>query len=135
MAVADVNKILRAYLITQTGITDLVGTRIFSPRLPENCDLPAISFFVRGGSSTPYIPDIPSPSIQIDCWANDPIDAREVYRKVYDALQGIEKQVVVIAPNTYYILSAIEETQGQDLQDVDIPGYYRCLTFFSIMFR
>ena len=33
------------------------------------------------------------------------------------------------------IMSAIEEVQGQDLQDVDIPTYYRVLALFSIMIR
>lgn len=33
------------------------------------------------------------------------------------------------------IMSAIEEVQGQDLQDVNIPDYYRVLALFSIMIR
>ena len=71
MSVADINAIIRAYLITQTALTALVGTRIYCPRLPEKATLPAISFFTRGGTSTPYIPGIPEPSVQFDCWATD----------------------------------------------------------------
>lgn len=127
----DTNAVIKAYLDSDTALAALVSDRIYCPRLPENHTLPAIGFFTRGGSSTPYIPGMPAPSVQFDCWANDPIDAREVYRALYDALQGIQN----VAVGSNYILSAIEEVQGQDLVDTDIQGYYRVLTFFQIMIR
>ncbi|HUV56618.1 MAG TPA: hypothetical protein VMV84_05230 [Dehalococcoidales bacterium] len=135
MAIADTNSILKEYLDTRTTLTDLVkaageSARIYCPRLPENATLPAVGFFVRGGTSTPYIPGIISPSVQFDCWAASPIVARQVYRALYDNLQGIQNVKV----GSYYIMSAIEEVQGQDLAD-EIPGYFRVLTFFSVMIR
>jgi len=131
MSLPDTNSIIRAYLAADTALAALVGTRIYCPRLPENATLPAIGFITRGGSANPYIPDMPNPSVQFDCWAGNPIDAREVYRALYDALQGIQN----IAVGSNYILSAIEEGQGQDLVDVEIPNYFRVLTFFSIVMR
>ena len=131
MAIADTDKIIRAYLVTCGTLTALVSTRIYCPRLPENATLPAVSFFTRGGTATPYIPGIPEPSVQFDCWADNPIDAREVYRTLYDNLQGIQNVTV----GSYKILSAIEEVQGQDLVDVEIPNYFRVLTFFSFMIK
>lgn len=145
MSLADTNTIIRTYLTTSSTLVDplitLVAERIYCPRLPENAELPAIGFFTRGGSSTPYIPGMPAPSVQFDCWAKDTevagvatsgfIIAREVYRALYDALQGIQNVTV----GSYQIMSAIEEVQGQDLVDVDIPNYFRVLTFFSIMVR
>jgi hypothetical protein len=145
MAIADSNEIIKTYLDTCATLTALIGgatPRIYCPRLPENATLPAVSFFTRGGTSTPYIPGIINPSVQFDCWAEDveaggvvttsgPIKAREVYRALYDNLQGIQDQMV----GAYKILSAIEEVQGQDLVDVEIPGYFRVLSFFSIMIR
>ena len=135
MSLPDTNKIIRDYLTTSSTKVDpliaLVGARIYCPRIPENGTLPAVSYSSRGGSSTPYIPDMPNPSVQFDCWAADPIDAREIYRKLYDALQGIQN----IAVGSNYILSAIEEGQGQDLVDEFIPNYFRTLCFFSIMLR
>jgi len=94
MSVADTNSIIRAYLATSTTLTTLVGARIYCPRLPENATLPAVSFFNRGGASTPYIPGYLDPSIQFDCWAHDPVEARKVYRAVYDSLQGIQNTSV-----------------------------------------
>lgn len=136
MAITDTNAIIRAYLVTQTALTAVATGGIFCPRLPENAVLPAISFFTRGGTSTPYIPGIITPSVQFDCWAKGdppvaPRLAREVYRALYDALQGIQN----IKVGSYYIMSAIEEVQGQDLVDETIPNYFRTLTFFSIMIR
>ncbi len=138
MSIADTNAIIRAYLITCGTLTALIGgvtPRIYCPRLPENCTWPAnegaISFFTRGGTSTPYIPGIPEPSVQFDCWASTPVTARNIYNKLYDNLQGIQD----ITVGAYKILSAIEEVQGQDLVDVEIPNYFRTLTFFSIMVR
>ena len=140
MAIADTNSIVRAYLVTCGTLTALIGgvtPRIYCPRLPENATLPAISFFTRGGTSTPYIPRIPEPSVQFDCWATDAppvsgsIIARQVYRALYDALQGIQN--VTVGANK--ILSAIEEVQGQDLVDELVPNYFRTLCFFSIVVR
>ena len=141
MSLADTNSIIRAYLAANAGLVAVVGTRIYAPRLPENAVLPAIGFFTRGGTSSPYIPDLPVPSVEFDCWADDPITARNVYRKLYDALQGIQHIAVTILGTTYYIESAIEEVQGQDLMDNpgdnanDIPNYFRVLTFFNIMVK
>ena len=135
MTVPDINAIVRSYLTTSSTLADpfiaLIGARIYSPRAPENATLPNVTFFTRGGSSTPYIPDLVSPSLQFDCWADDPIEARSIYRTLYDALQGIQN--VAVGSNT--ILSAIEEVQGQDLVDTDIPGRFRVLSFWDIMIK
>lgn len=91
----DTNAIIRAYLLTKTEITGIVGQRIHCPRLPENETLPALSFFTRGGLSNPYIPGMISPSVQFDCWGDSPISARRIYRSLYESLQGIENISVV----------------------------------------
>ena len=135
MSLPDINAIVRTYLTTSSTLVDpfiaLIGGDIFCPRAPENADLPNVTFFTRGGSSTPYIPDLISPSLQFDCWADDPIEAREIYRSLYNALQGIQN--VTVGSNT--ILSAIEEVQGQDLVDTDIPGRFRVLSFWQIIIK
>jgi hypothetical protein len=130
----DSNAVIRSYLAANTGLIALVGARIYSPRLPENCTLPALGFFTRGGVNNPHIEPLLLPSKQFDCWGSSPIIARQVYRALYDALQGIQNIKVTIAGTDYYILSAIEEVQGQDLQD-EIQGYFRVLTFFQIIVR
>lgn len=130
----DTNSIIRAFLVDQDPLTSIVGTKIYCPRLPENTELPALGFFTRGGSSTPYIPGIVTPSVQFDCWGESPLAARQIYRALYDVLQGVQNQSVEVDGSIYKILSAREEVQGQDLQD-EVPGYFRVLTSFSIMIR
>ena len=133
--IADTNAIINSYLTTSSTKVDpliaLVSSRIYCPRLPENATLPAVSYFTRGGTSNPHIEKVVSPSIQFNCWADNPIEAREVYRALFNALQGIQ----MVKVGSYYIMSAIEEVQGQDLVDVDIPNYFSVLTFFEIMVR
>jgi len=132
----DTNIVILTFLLSKSDITDLVRQKVYTANpLPENVALPAIAFFTRGGSSTPYIPGIVTPSVQFDCWGTSPKAARQVYRALYDVLQGIQNQSVTVGGSDYKILSAIEEVQGQDLQDVDIPAYYRVLTSFSIMIK
>ena len=132
----DTNAVIKAYLDSDAGIHGVVADRIYCPRLPENAILPAIGFFTRGGPrANPHIPPLLSPSKQFDCWdKNDPIVARQVYRVLYDALQGIQNVKVTIGATDYYILSAEEEVPGQDLIDPD-TGWFKVLTFFEIMVR
>ena len=130
MSLPDTNAVVRAYLVADAGIIDFFAPdapRIYCPRLPEGATLPAIGFFTRGGSASPYIPDIPTPSVQFDCWADSSIVARKLYRKLYDALQGIQ----MVAVGTNMIKSAREEVQGVDMVD-EIPNYFRVLSFFEI---
>jgi len=132
----DSNVIIREYLMESSALTDpliaLIGDRLYCPRLPENATLPAVSFFTRGGVADAAVPTIISPSVQFDCWADNLIDARSVYRALYDALQGLDSAKITIDGTLYYIMKAREEVHGQDLIDVDIPGYYRILVFYSI---
>lgn len=132
----DTNVIIHDYLISRVGITDLVGTGVYAANpLPENASLPAISFFTRGGTSIPSVPVIVVPSVQFSCWADDPIEARKVYCALYDELNGLYDATVTIDGTVYYIMRAIEEVQGQDIQDTDIQGYWKVLTFYSITIR
>lgn len=131
----DTNSIIREYLAVNTGVSAIVGGEVYWPRLPENASLPAVSLFTRGGVTNPHIETLPCPSTQIDCWAISSLAARTLYRAVYDALEGIQRQAVTLDGTTYYIMSAVEEVQGQDLVDVEIQGYFRCLSFWQFMVR
>ena len=132
----DTNSIIRTYLTGWPALTALVGARIYAANpLPENATLPCISFFTRGGRSVPQVPEIVLPSVQFSCWADDPIEARSIYRALYDCLQGHVNSDVVIDAVTYHVLYATEDVQGQDIQDVDIPGMWRVLAFFTITIR
>ena len=132
----DTNIVILTYLLSKTDITDLVGTRVYAANpLPENATLPAINFFVRGGTSIPQVPKVVMPSIQINCWAETPEDSREVYRAVYDVLNGLGNYECTIDGTTYYISGSIEEVQGQDIQDISIQEYWNTMAFYQITIR
>ena len=129
----DSNVVIRDYLVSRPALIALVSTRIYAANpLPENAALPAISFFTRGGTSIPSVPTRIVPSVQFSCWADDPVEAREIYRALYDELNGLYDATVTIDGTVYYILRAVEEVQGQDIQDTDFQGYWKVLTFYSI---
>jgi len=133
MALAETDKIILTYLKAQSGLTALLTDAdegIYIPRLPEGADLPAISMFSQGGAAQPYIPDFVMPDIQFLCWASDLIVARQVYRKLYDVLHAIANVTVTYDGKNFKIHSAIEEVQGQDLQDVTVTDYFSVMTSY-----
>ena len=132
----DTNIIIGDYLAAMPALTALVSTRIYAANpLPAGATLPCISFFTRGGTSIPSIPTVIMPSVQFSCWADDPIEARKIYRALYDELNGLYDGQVTIDGTDYWLVRAVEEVQGQDIQDTDIQGYWKVLTFFSITIR
>ena len=132
----DTNRLIQEYLAAMPAIAALVGARVYAANpLPQNATLPCISFFTRGGTSIPSVPQIVIPSVQFSCWARTATGAREVYRALYDELNGLYDANVTIDGTVYWIMRAIEEVQGQDLQDTEIPGLWRTLTFYAITIR
>lgn len=134
----DTNKVILKYLKDEIG--GVMDNRIYCPRLPEKATLPAITFFTRGGSALPIKNGIASPSVQFDCWADDPIEARSVYGILFDYLQGTGGDYTTFIPvtlgaNTYYILEAHEEVHGIDMRDIDMLNYYLVRTFFTIKIK
>ena len=135
MITGDAVAIVRAWLVAEATLTAVVAQRVYAPRLPEGATLPALSLFIRGGLSNPHIEPIVEPSFQFDCWGSSAIEARSVYTALYATLQGIQNETILVGADTYRILSAVEEVQGQDVQDVDPLGYHRVLAFFNIMIQ
>ena len=129
----DTNSILVTYFKTQSTLTDLTTTaRIYGPPgLPADFTIqPAVSFFTSGGNSDLYVTELRSPSKTIKCWGSTPVEARQVYRALYQVLQGIERVTV----ESNIILCAEQEVEGQDLIDPDTDWPF-VLTFFKVMMR
>ncbi len=139
MGLLDTNAVLRKLLADDTNVKNLVSTRVYAGKLPEGATLPAVTFTSTGGRADEVISVMPEPSIPINAWADDPIEARQVYRAVYDALFYLINQKVTIGEGEeavdYYILWTREDTHGIDLQDPDAPGYYRVMSYWTIKFR
>ena len=129
--------IMHKYLSAQAPLMALATGGLYSPRIPGGESPPAIAFFVRGGSSNPNIPPLPTVSFQFDCWANSDDtpaeDAYEIYLELYDAIQGIQNKIVTVGGTPYKIKSVIEEVSGQQIQPVAPETYHRTMGLFQVM--
>lgn len=70
---ADAGSSLRAYLLTKTAITTIVGQRIYCDVLPQGATLPAITFYRISTVRDHTIGDctrLAHARFQIDCWSN-----------------------------------------------------------------
>lgn len=128
----DVHDIIRDYLLTQSGVTDLVGTHIYAGRdvPPETYALdddgPCVTFRVRGGNED-YEGALLTPSVQFKCYGATDYEANEVYRAVDDALH-------VQHDATTGILHAEREVMGQPLEEPQTEWPYT-LAFYLVMVR
>ena len=122
----DVEAVLRAYLVTVTALTALVGQRVYA-----SVDLPAgytpvgngsaLLFGVRGGDQA-YSSHQLQPSVQFRCYAETEAKARLVAQALYDALND---------QHAAGIKYARMETLPQLLREPEVDWPY-CLGFFRV---
>jgi hypothetical protein len=77
---------LRTFLINYQNLNDLVGSRIYPMKLPQDPTFPAVTYHEI---SSPEHHDIPVayPTYQFSCWAERYGEATEVAKQVKNALQ------------------------------------------------
>jgi len=138
IVLVNTNTILREWLVTAgTELFTLVGERVIVAAAMETAEgegydgstTKFLELFTRGGKSEIRKP-LPQPSVQIKCFGGSykPHDAREVYRALYDRLQGQHGQETASGR----ILSAYEEGYGADIIDPDTNWFY-VLSFWRVM--
>ena len=97
----DADLAIRAILMGYTGLTSLVGNRVYaSTDLPAGYtpdDGPAVLFNVRGGQGPDESGLITWPSYQFRSYAATEAEAREVDRAVYGALNFTSSNRVKMA--------------------------------------
>lgn len=121
----DAHKLIRDYLITVEGVTDLTGTgRIWAGR-----DYPAVGYKPSDGNAIVFKVRDQAPDyddavmivpIQTKCYGTSAIDATTCYRALYDALQNAA---------TSTILHAESDGGGYPLEEPDtgwnfVPAYF-----------
>ena len=78
-------------LATDSGVSGVVGTRIYRVRMPDNPELPAITYQTSYGtqieSFTGYS-GLKNPIISIDCWTKSAGAGQDLAEKVRTALHG-----------------------------------------------
>lgn len=80
-----VDEAIRSILVADSGVYELVETRIFPVTLPLECTFPAISYLFP---SDPYRRVARPARLQIDCWAEDVAECKSLKLAVENALNG-----------------------------------------------
>jgi hypothetical protein len=103
----DIKAGLYAHALTKEAITDLVGAganaRIYPQDVPEDAALPYLVISLisnRHGQLINISEGLVEASVQIDCWADDSVEADELYYAVrisYDGYIGLMGSVMVQA--------------------------------------
>jgi len=130
----DVQGVIRTFLLAQSGIANLVNTRVFAGReVPARgyapADGPAIAFKVRGGAGEyrgrDYEDALIEPSVQFKCYGRSEIEAFELYRALVDGLHNGHSATV---------LHGEEVGVGQPLEEAETEWPF-VLAFFDVMVR
>lgn len=131
---ADVIKAVRAYLLTKTAVTDLVGQRYYQKRLLQDATIPAITTKILSEEyehALDGLGGIVSTRINFECFA----DSSETARSVADAViwSGIDAIKGTYASTS--IRSVMVEDGRREYEDEDTSGgdYQRHVCSFDLM--
>jgi hypothetical protein len=77
-----------------SGVSALIGSRVYPELLPENPQLPAITYYISGGTAEPTFEGSGMQKLRVhfDCHAltyGQAIAAREALRKLLNGAQGL----------------------------------------------
>ena len=125
---------LRDYLLAQTGVTNLVSSRIVPGVLPQNSPVPAIDMRTVSGDhdhDLAGLTGIVKAGVTFDCYADDPEVADQVAEAaMYSGLIGYRGTQGGIFINAV----RLDDGPTQSLEGVD-PGsdQYRYVTSFTVL--
>jgi hypothetical protein len=108
-----------------SGVSAIVGTRIYPMQLPLECTLPALSF---SKPSNPFRRVSGSPRFQIDCWAEDFLQCQHLRDMVETALNGYAGLV-----NSVNIIQIIP-LEAPDMYD-STTGVYHIPYDFRVIYK
>lgn len=123
-----------AAVVSQANLYLTVGANVYYRDLPDGYknDFASVVFLIRGGDSE-RSSELHNPSYQFMCFGgNEGVrDAHAVYRMLHDRLQNVGGT----ATTEGRIITAYEESIGQDLRDPDTEPYNwpYTLTFYKVL--
>jgi len=82
---------LRTYLLTKTGLTDLVSTRIHRGNAVQGSALPYVTYSLQGKETEHTAEGAASVAVyffEVNCWGKTPTAAEAVYEQVRLAIDG-----------------------------------------------
>ena len=90
---------VRTYVIGDTGVAALIGTRMYPTNLPQACTLPAVTYHVISRTHEPTLKGVAAAGtmrVQFDCWA----ETRLASDAVGDAIVARLKVLAALGPTT-----------------------------------
>lgn len=125
---------LRTLLINDSGVSNLIGSRMYPVRLPQSPTVPAIVYMAITGQrfhNTEGSSGLSGPRIQIDCWAATFSETQSLalaVRKVLDGYRG--------AAGDDTIQGAFFDSERDFFEaDAGVSGLYRTSMDFFIYFE
>ncbi len=122
---ALIDEAIRSILLADTVVYGTVGTRIFPIQLPLDCIFPAISYSFP---SDPYKRVARPARLQVDCWAEDVMECKNLKLAVEHALDGYAG--IVNSVN----IEGIFPISSYDLSP-DETGIYHIPYDFKVIYR
>jgi len=85
-----IEEALKTFLLAQSGLTDLIGQRYYPLILPQECQLPAVTYEKMSGDRIhAFSADIgASPTIQLSAYGATYTSASAVFEQLRSALQN-----------------------------------------------
>lgn len=120
-----------AYVLAQSAITTLIGTRIMPAPLRQDSDLPAVSYQLisqRDDVLHDGPQGLPDARLQLDCWADSYASARalaEAIRTAVHAYRGMMGVVNVQRAKVENIVDGFEPNTGQQRVIMDVLLMYQ----------
>lgn len=130
----DPTKTFRTWLLTDSATVALIADRIVGPDLPEGSNPKLLAWMVlrtRGGRGQHPEAPIAYPSIQMSCYAPTAEQAWALYQTAKSFVHG---KTGVDLGAAGFVLSCLEEVQGQEFTDPD-TGWPTVVAFFGATMR
>jgi len=108
-----IDEAIRTVLLANTAVYNTVGTRIYPLKLPLVCTFPAVSYFFP---SDPYNRIASSATLQIDCWALDYTECKNLKIAIEKALDGYSNTVLGINIEGIYPIDSRDQDEPDDTE-------------------
>ena len=120
-----IDEAIRAILLSNPALYALVGTRIYPLQLPLSCTFPAISYSFP---SDPYKRVARAARLQVDCWAEDFTQCKNLKKLVETALDGYSGTVFGINIEGIFPISPYDSSP-------DETGLFHIPYDFKVIYR
>lgn len=135
MPIKDIRPALRAILLGDVDVSNVVGVRVYPALLPQGVTNPSIVYNIVT-EHTDYHMNGPSglktDRIQIDCWSQQPDQAVALANDVEDVLSGFSGTVSFgsISPQESVVIHAVFQDTANDIYDPTSKMYSKQRDYF-----